>query len=466
MEAGPRNRPHREPHLPPEGQSAGPDGTAPADEPVARLDALHRHDTLETDLLGAEPPAEQSFRELRPPRRLRVWQLDPDRRDSARWRLADVRLPARLRVRRRRTGGRHARPAAELLRRRLGVMAARRVGYTWPGLPARGSGRPPRLALHRRLHRPVAVLAASSPCGGWPGCADAPAAAAPATYDRERERRTARPALPQGPRHRERLRDRPRPGRPPRRCPPAAVARLCDRRAGHRRRRTAAGRPVGRAPGGRGDGRRGRVVHGLPQQRRQHRRDVRQRRAGLRPLPRSAPDSPDAGDLAVATRAGVRRVHLAKDAADGTPGDITVDMGRAALPDGDGHRHRRRPQPGRPATSTWATRTRSPSSTTSRTPATCCSTPRSSPRTTPTRTGVNVEFVVDRGPRHVALRVHERGSGETRSCGTGACAVMVAAARRDGARPGGRPARPVTYTVDLPGGRLVDHRAPGRRRSR
>src|SRR4051794_26398025 len=30
--------------------------------------------------------------------------------------------------------------------------------------------------------------------------------------------------------------------------------------------------------------------------------------------------------------------------------------------------------------------------------------------------GVNVEFVVRRGERHVALRVHERGSGETRSC--------------------------------------------------
>jgi diaminopimelate epimerase len=62
--------------------------------------------------------------------------------------------------------------------------------------------------------------------------------------------------------------------------------------------------------------------------------------------------------------------------------------------------------------------------------------------------GVNVEFVVRRGERHVALRVHERGSGETRSCGTGACAVMVAAALADGAGRG------ATYTVDVPGGRL------------
>ena len=40
--------------------------------------------------------------------------------------------------------------------------------------------------------------------------------------------------------------------------------------------------------------------------------------------------------------------------------------------------------------------------------------------------GVNVEFVVRRGPDHIAMRVHERGSGETRSCGTGACAAAVA----------------------------------------
>ena len=63
--------------------------------------------------------------------------------------------------------------------------------------------------------------------------------------------------------------------------------------------------------------------------------------------------------------------------------------------------------------------------------------------------GVNVEFVVRRAERHVAMRVHERGSGETRSCGTGACAVMVAAAVADGA------SRPATYTVDVPGGTLT-----------
>ncbi|KAA1376439.1 diaminopimelate epimerase [Aeromicrobium fastidiosum] len=62
--------------------------------------------------------------------------------------------------------------------------------------------------------------------------------------------------------------------------------------------------------------------------------------------------------------------------------------------------------------------------------------------------GVNIEFVVREGDRHVAMRVHERGAGETRSCGTGACAVAVAAAVADAAQ------RPVTYRVDVPGGTL------------
>jgi diaminopimelate epimerase len=62
--------------------------------------------------------------------------------------------------------------------------------------------------------------------------------------------------------------------------------------------------------------------------------------------------------------------------------------------------------------------------------------------------GVNVEFVVRRGDRHVVMRVHERGSGETRSCGTGAGAVLVATATADEAP------RPATYRVDVPGGTL------------
>jgi len=66
--------------------------------------------------------------------------------------------------------------------------------------------------------------------------------------------------------------------------------------------------------------------------------------------------------------------------------------------------------------------------------------------------GVNVEFVVRRGERHIAMRVHERGSGETRSCGTGACAAMVATAVADGTREAGEG---VAYRVDVPGGTLT-----------
>ena len=63
--------------------------------------------------------------------------------------------------------------------------------------------------------------------------------------------------------------------------------------------------------------------------------------------------------------------------------------------------------------------------------------------------GVNIEFVVDLGPDHVSMRVHERGVGETQSCGTGACAVAWAQARRRG-----EPVLPVTTLVDVPGGQL------------
>jgi diaminopimelate epimerase len=62
--------------------------------------------------------------------------------------------------------------------------------------------------------------------------------------------------------------------------------------------------------------------------------------------------------------------------------------------------------------------------------------------------GVNVEFVRWLGPRHVRLRVHERGVGETRSCGTGAVAAAAAAHVR-GPDPDSTPA---TYRVDVPGG--------------
>lgn len=152
------------------------------------------------------------------------------------------------------------------------------------------------------------------------------------------------------------------------------------------------------------------------------------------------------GDLAVATRGGVKRVHLDKT------GDVTVSMGRAELPDGEvtvsvGARSwpARNVNMGNPHAVAFVDSLDDAGK--------LLDPPPYSPASA-YPTGVNVEFVVDRGPRHVAMRVHERGSGETRSCGTGACAVAVAAIRRDGADPAVT-GEPVTYTVDLPGGTLV-----------
>jgi diaminopimelate epimerase len=60
--------------------------------------------------------------------------------------------------------------------------------------------------------------------------------------------------------------------------------------------------------------------------------------------------------------------------------------------------------------------------------------------------GVNVEIVAPVGATHIRMRVHERGVGETQSCGTGACAAAVAVMAAQGER--------ATYDVDVPGGRL------------
>ncbi len=63
--------------------------------------------------------------------------------------------------------------------------------------------------------------------------------------------------------------------------------------------------------------------------------------------------------------------------------------------------------------------------------------------------GVNVELVtvdpepVEGAQLHVRMRVFERGSGETMSCGSGACAVAAATLCGDG-----------VVAVDVPGGRL------------
>jgi diaminopimelate epimerase len=62
--------------------------------------------------------------------------------------------------------------------------------------------------------------------------------------------------------------------------------------------------------------------------------------------------------------------------------------------------------------------------------------------------GVNVEVLTAPADGAVSMRVHERGVGETRSCGTGTVAAAVAALSHAGATSG-------TLTVRVPGGDVI-----------
>lgn len=62
--------------------------------------------------------------------------------------------------------------------------------------------------------------------------------------------------------------------------------------------------------------------------------------------------------------------------------------------------------------------------------------------------GVNVEFVEFLDGDELKMRVFERGVGETRSCGTGTCAVALAATLHR------RRKLPATWVIYPPGGRL------------
>jgi diaminopimelate epimerase len=74
--------------------------------------------------------------------------------------------------------------------------------------------------------------------------------------------------------------------------------------------------------------------------------------------------------------------------------------------------------------------------------------------------GANVELVQLTGPGSLAMRVHERGSGETRSCGTGAVAAAVVAAAAAAAAAGqtagtGAGGGSTSWQVSVPGGQLT-----------
>ena len=65
--------------------------------------------------------------------------------------------------------------------------------------------------------------------------------------------------------------------------------------------------------------------------------------------------------------------------------------------------------------------------------------------------GGNVELARRTGPDAISMRVHERGSGETRSCGTGAVAAAAAAAALSSATK----TVPRRWHVTVPGGELL-----------
>jgi hypothetical protein len=142
MEAGPRDTsagrdPAAESEIPPQASRNGgfpePRNGLESFEPLDALGSLEPIEPL--------PPMEegQSFRALRPQRRLRIWQLAPIIALAVGGSLMFA-FPLAFE-----SGD--AGPVVAMLGLLLcccsagwGLMAARRVGYTWPGLPARGSG--------------------------------------------------------------------------------------------------------------------------------------------------------------------------------------------------------------------------------------------------------------------------------------------------------------------------------------
>lgn len=156
MEAGPRSESLQDQREPDEGKlgpttepaELGPHDDlpgglgAPLDAEGTGADPSLRTDGLDPDLPSADPPAETDFRELRPASRLRVWQLLPIVAFGTLGSLMFA-FPLAFEFG---DGG----PVVAMLGLLLcccaagwGLMAARRVGYTWPGLPARGSGERP-----------------------------------------------------------------------------------------------------------------------------------------------------------------------------------------------------------------------------------------------------------------------------------------------------------------------------------
>jgi diaminopimelate epimerase len=151
-------------------------------------------------------------------------------------------------------------------------------------------------------------------------------------------------------------------------------------------------------------------------------------------------------DLAIETRAGARHVHVEPD------GKITVDMGPASLL-------------GEARASVGGIRCDGLRVSVGNPHLACVvespldgynfsAPPTVDPALFPD--GANVELVRLTGARSAQMRVYERGSGPTRSCGTGAVAAAVAAAEATGERGG-------SWDIRVPGGDLTVTLGPSAR---
>ncbi|MFB7635092.1 hypothetical protein ACFC0M_29640 [Streptomyces sp. NPDC056149] len=174
MEASPRNRAQQsdrdgtgaapppegdravhDTHQPPHDRSDAPDDGI-ADGHPATLDASDGPDAEP----APAPEGGESFRDLRPPRRLRWWQLAPIVALAA---LGSLMFAFPLAFELGGDGGAVIAMLGLLLcccAAGTGMMAARRVGHTWPGLPVRGSGRRANWRVVLLYATVVAVLAA------------------------------------------------------------------------------------------------------------------------------------------------------------------------------------------------------------------------------------------------------------------------------------------------------------------
>ncbi|MFH8617037.1 hypothetical protein ACH4E8_18425 [Streptomyces sp. NPDC017979] len=118
---------------------AGPHGTEQQPRTVEGVPGLSPDGPDEQELVADEAEVEV---ELRPVRRLRIWQLAPIVMLAA---VGSLMFAFPLAF-----GSGDGGPVVAMLGLLIsccaagwGVMAARRVGHTWPGLPQRGSGERP-----------------------------------------------------------------------------------------------------------------------------------------------------------------------------------------------------------------------------------------------------------------------------------------------------------------------------------